>query len=203
MAAFSSQRAFFYAFIVSFLVLIVQCAPAQSEHVHLKHQVRALNSPHIYKRQNVSSFEITEAQKVLNEAVAQQNKYNTYRVENPRRNTYVSRHSSGAKASKRQTSNEPALPTLNATVLAAAKLVAEANAAAQQKNGTLHRKYPQPQYVKKFNAATNITKRAFGDAEYGDATGDPYWVPNVAQTGHAPMGNDDSYMVSFPNCNII
>jgi len=133
MAAFSSQRAFFYAFIVSFLVLIVQCAPAQSEHVHLKHQVRALNSPHIYKRQNVSSFEITEAQKVLNEAVAQQNKYNTYRVENPRRNTYVSRHSSGAKASKRQTSNEPAPPTLNATVLAAAKLVAEANAAAHRK----------------------------------------------------------------------
>lgn len=87
---------------------------------------------------------------------------------------------------------------LNGTLLAAASLIAESNAAAQLKNGTLHRKYRQPQYMKKFNAASNITKREFGDAGYGaDSQRDPYWVPNVAQTGHAPMGNDDSYMVHF------
>jgi hypothetical protein len=43
MAAFSSQRAFLYAFIVSFLVLTIQCSPEPIEHVYLKHQIRALN----------------------------------------------------------------------------------------------------------------------------------------------------------------
>ena len=86
--------------------------------------------------------------------------------------------------------------SIDATVLAAAARLAEHNAAAQQANGTLHKKYSQPQYIKKFDAA-NVTKRAYGDAGYEDGStqGDPYWVPNVGQTGHAPMGNDDSYMV--------
>ncbi|RFU28181.1 hypothetical protein B7463_g8175, partial [Scytalidium lignicola] len=177
-------------------VVPVQTVGRVSERVHLKHQLRALNSPHIHKRQNVSTFEIARAQKILNEAVTQQSKYNSYRLENPRRNTYVSRHSKEAKTSKRKTDDEPTAPPLNATVLAAASLIAEVNAAAQLKNGTLHKTYPQPQYVKKFNAATNLTKRAFGDAGYGaNSHGDAYWVPNVAQTGHAPMGYDDSYMV--------
>jgi glucan 1,3-beta-glucosidase len=203
MAAFSSHRAFVYAFLVSFFVLLAQCSTEQSERVHLKHQLRAVNASHIHKRQNVSNFEISQAQKILDEAFAQQNKYNTYRLENPRRNTYVSRHSNEAKASKRKRDNEPTAPTLSATVLAAASLIAEVNAAAQLQNGTLHNKYPQPQYVKTFNAATNITKREFGDAGYGeDSHGDPYWVPNVAQTGHAPMGNDNSYMVSSTNCAV-
>lgn len=83
-------------------------------------------------------------------------------------------------------------------MLAAASLIAEANAAAQHANGTLHKKYPQPLYMKKSNAATNTTKRSFGDAGYGQhSLGDPYWVPKVARTGHAPMGYDNSYMVSF------
>jgi glucan 1,3-beta-glucosidase len=196
MAGFLSRRSLVYAFLLSFFVLLAQCSGEQSERVHLKHQLRALDSPHIHKGQNATKFEIAQAQKLLNEAVAQQNKYNNYRLENPRRNTYVSRHSNEAAASKKKASNEPSAPVLNATLLAAASLIAESNAAAQLKNGTLHKKYRQPQYMKKFNAASNLTKRVFGYAGYGaDSQGDPYWVPNVAQTGHAPMGNDDSYMV--------
>jgi glucan 1,3-beta-glucosidase len=199
MAAFSSHPAFFYAFILSLLVLIVQGRPEKSEPVHLKHQLRSLNSPHIHKRQNISNFELTQARKLVEEAVAQQNIYNNYRVANPKRNTYVSRHSPEAKSSKNKRENGPVAPTLNATVLAAASRLAEFNAAAQFANGTLHKKYPQPQYLTKFNSATNVTKRAYGDAGYEDGLsyGDPYWVAEVSRTGHAPMGYDDSYMVRF------
>lgn len=199
MAAFSSQRAFFYAFIFSFLVFIAQCRPEKSEPVHLKHQLRSLNTPHLHKRQNISNFELTQAQKIVDEAIAQQNIYNSYRVANPRRNTYVSRHSPEAKSFKNKRDDEPVAPTLNATVLAAASRLAEFHAAAQFKNGTLHRKYSQPQYIKRFDAATNVTKRAYGDGGYDDGAtqGDPYWVAEVGRTGHAPMGNDNSYMVSF------
>jgi hypothetical protein len=179
--------------------LIAQCRPEREEPVHLKHQIRALNSPHLHKRQNISNFEITQAQKIVAEAVAQQNIYNSYRVANPRRNTYVSRHSPEAHSSKNKRADEPVAPTLNATVLAAASRLAEYHAATQLANGTLHKKYSQPQYINKFGAATNVTKRAYGDAGYenGATHGDPYWVAEVGRTGHAPMGNDNSYMVSF------
>lgn len=200
MAAFSSQRAFFYAFIVSFLVLIAQCQPENSEPVYLKHQLRSLNSPHLHKRQNISHLELTQAQKIVQEAIAQQNIYNSYRVANPRRNTYVSRHSPKAKSSNNKRDDEPVAPKLNATVLAAASRLAEFDAAAKFANGTLHRKYSQSQYLKEFNAATNVTKRAYGDPGYQDGAtqGDPYWVAEVGRTGHAPMGHDDSHMVSCP-----
>lgn len=195
MVAFPSYRTLNFAFfIVSSLVLLAQCSPEQRERVYLKHQLRALNSPHLHKRQNTSTFELAQARKVLNEAVAQQSQYNRYRLQNPRRNTYVSRHSNEAKAFKSKRDNEPSPPILNTTVLAAARLVAEFNAAAQFANGTLHNSYAQPQFVKGLIDAANLTKRA---------TGAPYWVPNVAQTGHAPMGNDNSYMVSPKIRNII
>lgn len=190
MAAFSSERAFFYAFIDSFLVLIAQCRPEESEPVHLKHQLRALNSPFLHKRQNISNFELTQAQKMVEEAVAQQNIYNSYRVANPRRNTYASRHSPEAKSSKNKRAAEPVAPSLNATVRAAASRLAEFHAAAQSANGTLHKKYPQPQYLTKVDAAANVTKRAYGDAGYenGLSQGDPYRVAQVGRTGHALMG---------------
>lgn len=196
MAMLSLYHAFLYVSMVSFFVLFAQCSPDQSEHVHLKHQLRSLNPPHLYKRHNVSTSDISEARRILNEAVAQQNRYNNYRLKNPRRNTYVSRHSKKAKLANVMAVDEPTAPTLNATVLAAASLIAEINAAAQLRNGTLHKKYQQPQYMKRFKAAENIGRREFGDAKYGEfSQGDPYWVPNVNQTGHAPMGNDESYMV--------
>jgi hypothetical protein len=166
MTALLIQRAFSYAFIVSFLVLLVQCS---SERVHLKHQLRSLKSPHIHhihKRQNVSTVELTEAQKIVTEAVAQQNIYNENRVANPKRNTYLSRHSSEARSANRKRDNEPSPPALNETLLAAASHLAESHAAAQLANGTLHKKYPQPQNLK--HHASNITKRAWGDAGYID-----------------------------------
>jgi hypothetical protein len=179
MTALLIQRAFSYAFIVSFLVLLVQCS---SERVHLKHQLRSLNSPHhpthqirsfksphihhIHKRQNVSTVELTEAQKIVTEAVAQQNIYNENRVANPKRNTYLSRPSSEARSANRKRDNEPSPPALNATLLAAASHLAESHAAAQLANGALHKKYPQPQNLK--HHASNITKRAWGDAGYID-----------------------------------
>ena len=113
MAAFSSQSAFLYAFIISFLVLIAQCRPEKSEPVHLKHQLHSLNSPHLHKRQNISNSELTQAQKIVAQVIAQQNIYNNYRVANPRRNTYASRNYPEAKFSKNKRDDEPVAPTLS------------------------------------------------------------------------------------------
>jgi hypothetical protein len=63
-------------------------------------------------------------------------------------------------------------------------------------------------YNKKFNAVPIVTnsKRSFGDAGYALLShGDPYWVKDIAQTGHAPMGNDNSYQVSsqIGKCDVV
>ena len=186
MASFFPQRALIYAFLLFLLVVAGTCSPPETEPVHLPHQLRALNTPLIHKRQNISTHDITQAQKILAEAVAQQSIYNTYRFDHPKRNTYLSRNSNEAKTAKKKRDVAPIAPALDATVMAAASLIAEADAAAQHANGTLHRKYNQPQYVEKFNNATSNTKRA---------TGDDYWVSKITHTGHASMGSDNSYLV--------
>lgn len=186
MAFFFPQRALIYAFLLFLLVVVGTCSPLETESVHLPHQLRALNKPLIQKRQNVSTYDVTQAQKIVAEAVAQQSIYNTHRFDHPKRNTYLSRNSNEAKAAKQKRDVAPIAPTLNATIVAAASLIAEVHAAAQQANGTLHRTYSQPQYVGKFNDATGNTKRA---------TGGDYWVSKITHTGHAHIGSDNSYLV--------
>jgi glucan 1,3-beta-glucosidase len=119
----------------------VSASLTQDHSAYLWHQRQAIESPPLVKRQNVSFSDISQAEKLVADAVAQQSKYNTYRVANPRRNTYQSRHSATAAKAKRD--DEPTPPTLNTTLIAAAALLAEHTAAQQLANGTLHKPYTQ------------------------------------------------------------
>ncbi|OBT68746.1 hypothetical protein VE03_02225 [Pseudogymnoascus sp. 23342-1-I1] len=147
----------------------------------LKHQLRALQSKPEYKSQNATQNDVIKANKLVADAIAQQGRYNTYRVENPVRNTYISRFSTRAKDEKRSKSRYPP-PLFNSTVLAAARLLAERDAAAQHSNGTLHRAYRNP---KKEEETLDLGKRA----------ADTYWVEEIAHTGRSPIGGDPNYKV--------
>ena len=125
----------------------------------------------------------------MDEAVAQQSIYNTHRVAHPLRNTYVSRHSAKARSFMTQeNTNAPVAPAVNDTLRKAARLVAEHHASQQKAQGLLHKSYPQPKYLKGFNAGNDLQKR--------DSTSS-FWVGDITHTGHAPMGADDSYLVSL------
>jgi len=140
----------------------------------------------------VSSSDIAQAQTIVNDAVAAQGVYNAYRVAHPQRNRYISRNSPEARAAKnKKRDDEPAAPTLNATVLAAAALLAEHQAANRYSNGTLHRKYPQPKTLRGFTTTEDEATQQKRDGPI------PYWVAEIAHTGHAPMGSDNSYPVNL------
>src|SRR5690349_4805028 len=97
-----------------------------------------------YKFRNSTAAEILKAEKLVEDSIARQSLYNIHRVENPIKNSHVSQHSAHSKAFKQKATSALVRPTLNSTVLAAAKLLAERDAAAQHANGTLHRTYPKP-----------------------------------------------------------
>ncbi|RDW56742.1 pectin lyase fold factor [Coleophoma cylindrospora] len=164
-----------------YVLAVVGASLTKDPPTYLWHQRRALKNPPVHKRQNTSSYELQQAQKLVAEAVAQQSEYNTYRVANPRRNTYESRHSATAKHKR---AGEPAPPTLNTTLLAAAALVAEHHAAQKLSNGTLHNSY---------TAFTQLPRPLVIPSQEKRATSD-YWVP-LADHGVPPMGSDSSYPV--------
>lgn len=133
------------------LVSLVFAGATDEPPTYLRHQRRALEkSHHHYRRSNITSTtNVTEAQRIVDAAVAQQGEYNAWRVQNPRRNNYYASNlpkpdSVNAESRKRD-SSEPSPPVLNSTVRAAAALLAEHDANEQASNGTLHkiyRKYP-------------------------------------------------------------
>ncbi|RDW56893.1 pectin lyase fold factor [Coleophoma crateriformis] len=164
-----------------YILAVVGASLTEDPPTYLWHQRRALKNPPVHKRQNTSSYELVQAQKLVAEAVAQQSEYNTYRVANPRRNTYKSRHSATAKHKR---DDEPAAPILNTTLLAAAALLAEHHAAQKLANGTLHNSYTAFTQLPKPLAIPNQEKRATSD----------YWVPQVDH-GVPSMGWDPSYPV--------
>lgn len=182
-----------YSVLLRILLLLglvaVTLASANSDvpPTYLRHQRRALERPHLLRRTNdssltnVSSTAITEAQRLVTAAAAQQGEYNAYRVANPRRNQYYASNSSEAQAyRKRKRDTEPVPPTLNATIRAAAALLASHTAAQKEANGTLHKIYPQPQNLPRNDdyAPGNNTKRS---------TTSDYWVSTIKHDGLAPM----------------
>ncbi|OBT71633.1 hypothetical protein VF21_09708 [Pseudogymnoascus sp. 05NY08] len=177
--------------ILFLLCCVIVLASASGETVppptYLRHQLRALASSPAYKSQNATAGQILKANKLVEESIAQQSLYNTYRVENPIRNSYVSEHSAQAKVFNRNKVSVPVRPTLNSTVLAAAKLLAERDAAAQHRNGTLHKAYRKPKHIHKDDGSA-IEKRQV----------DYYWVEEIAHTGRSPLGGDPSYLANDP-----
>ncbi len=133
--------------------------------------------------QNISTGALQDAQELVAAAVAQQSVYNAYRVTHPRRNTYKSRPD--ATSTSRRRFDEPAAPALNASLKAAAALLAENYARQQLSNGTLHRSYdqfrdvPQPLTVAKRDPAADTSS---------------YW-PSMVDHGVPSMGSNPSYPV--------
>ncbi|KAK8070234.1 LysM domain-containingprotein [Apiospora phragmitis] len=184
--------------LISFLALCatltwVAAYSLPPDHYHLPHQIRALEQSRVQRRQlltittkNVSSRDLQDAQRLVDEAVAAQGRYNSWRLDHPKRNTYVSRHSHKAHEIRtRKRDNEPAVPRLDSSLLTAAAVLAEHHAHQQQANGTLHKSYPKPKKLERLPESHNVTKR--------DSTS--YWVADMAHRGNAPMSHDPSYQV--------
>ncbi len=151
--------------------------------LYMWHQRRAMaNAPHYQSPRalNTSSAALKKAQDTVAAAVAQQSKYNAYRVANPRRNTNEPPPKGGASASRKR-ADEPPAPVLTSGLRAAAAMLAEHNARQRQANGTLHRSYSQFRDLPK---PLNVSKRATLD----------YWPPLVDH-GMASMGTDPSFAV--------
>ncbi|KAK6075617.1 LysM domain-containing protein [Seiridium cupressi] len=169
--------------------IVLAAADASSEPAtYLRHQRRAMEKPHVYKRTNISTSDISQAQSIVDAAVAQQGEYNSYRVANPRRNNYYASDlpiPNSVTKKMRRRADESTAPTLNSTVLAAAALVAEHHAAQQAANGTLHKIYKQPTSLPRFDDSSSNAKRA----------GTDYWLAEITHSGLASMGQDDSWLV--------
>lgn len=149
----------FLALLAFFGFTLVMAAPSAEPATYLRHQRRALERQHerLYRRSNVtdpgngtsasantSSSALADAQKLIDDMVAQQGAYNAYRVKNPRRNNYYADDlpkPDSVQKKVRRRDDEPAPPTLNSTISAAAALLAEHHANQQASNGTLHKIY--------------------------------------------------------------
>ncbi|KIM96238.1 glycoside hydrolase family 55 protein, partial [Oidiodendron maius Zn] len=184
MTPFYQNHLCFLVFL-SYVIAVVSASLTEESPTYLWHQRRSLENPPIAKRQNVSSYDILQAEKLVAEAVAQQAKYNTYRVANPRRNTYLSRPSDESTSTKKKREDEPVQPTLNGTVLAAAALLSERNAAEQLANGTLYKPYTQFTALPRPLVIPSKSKRQTSN----------YWVSQVSDNGLPPMGWNPSYPV--------
>lgn len=180
----SFARSILLVFLLCCIGVIASSSEPSPTGTYLKHQLRALQEKPKYRSQNATNGEISKAQKLVAEAIAQQGRYNTYRVDNPIRNSYVSRNSAQAKDGKRSKGSRPSPPSFNSTIRAAARLLAERDAAAQHSNGTLHKIYSKPDYLTTEDTP-HLEKRA----------PDTYWLEEMTHTGRSPMGGDPDYMV--------
>jgi hypothetical protein len=136
-----------------------------------------------HKHDNTSDSTITAARATVANAIAQQRAINKARVQNPLRNSYTSRHASSAKRSV--ASLPMVLP--DTTVAAAAALLAEVDAAAKFKNGTLYKDY---------SSILKLGHRSKGTANVTKRQTTSFWMEGVAHLGTQPLGNDASYKVS-------
>ncbi|KAJ5211430.1 exo-1-3-beta-D-glucanase [Penicillium cinerascens] len=174
-------------FLFYLLSLIAAATHRADAPFHLWHQRRALanhaSSSYINASRtlNVSRSALEQAQNLVASAIAQQSKYNAYRVADPKRNTYKTRRS-GEASSKRKRSGEPMAPVLDGMLRTAAALLAEHHALQQLSNGTLHKSYSQ------------LTKMPNGLTGTKRDTSSSYW-PSLVDHGVPPMGWDSSYPV--------
>ncbi|KAK4860839.1 hypothetical protein LT330_004570 [Penicillium expansum] len=170
----------------AFCLNLIWASPAADPAFHLWHQRRAIAHPPRPRSLNTSTSDLWQAQKLVEAAVAQQSEYNAWRVANPKRNTYQSRHSNATRSStQHKRSNQPVAPTLNPRLRAAAALLAERHAAQQLRNGTLHKSYSK---FTKLPKPLTLAKR---DTVSSSSN---YW-PAQVDHGLPPMGWDSSYPV--------
>ncbi|GLA11528.1 hypothetical protein AnigIFM62618_005494 [Aspergillus niger] len=179
-------RTVFLLVVFAFCLNLIGASPIADPNFHLWHQRRALANPPRPRSLNTSITELQQAQKLVEAAVAQQSEYNAWRVANPKRNTYQSRHSNTSHSSTQyELSAQPVAPTLDSRLRAAAALLAERHAAQQLRNGTLHKTYSQ---FTKAHKPLTLSKQDSADSSSN------YW-PAQVDHGRPPMGWDSSYPV--------
>ncbi len=114
------------------------------------------------------------------------------RLKNPRLNQYYLKNNGTALVKAR--AQDIAIYTINSTVASAAALVAEADAAAQARNGTLHADYSIP---KKYLQYTNYSPPS--TSHLGKRTGTSFWMEDITHSGNFPFGSDNANYAVFRN----
>jgi hypothetical protein len=136
---------------------------------------------------NVTESALETATNLISSALESVAAYNSYRMANPRRNTYQSQHE-GAATTKR---DEIAYPTLSDEVRSSAAFLAEVYAGNKYNNGTLYKSYLRGSA----GASPSTEKRQ---------TGSGFWMEGVDETlGTQPYGGDSSYTVSVMQIEIM
>lgn len=178
------------------LFLIVGAHPGPSEHLGANTAHSIAHRTLVHRGVNAtadnstksSNDTITAARQIIAEAMIQQGIYNKYRFDHPRRNSYKP----GQRVPiHRRDEGEPEAPHLNATIIAAAALVAQHDAKAQAANGTLDKSYPPLSY-KADDADASPPSTGSNEKR---AVEDDWWVPAINRDGSAPMGGSGSFAV--------
>lgn len=154
------------------------------------------------KNNNISDAQVSEAQKLVDESMSRWVlTYKKY-VDNPRRNTY--KFSTSRPSSRVQRSSDSP-PAVDSTVAAAAALLAELDAAAKSKNGTLYTDYSKMEFNREtmsFGTTPRVVKRASSS----------YWMDLLSgdEHGTSPLAAAAGYKVRYllitislsPNCQL-
>lgn len=132
----------------------------------------------VNKHANISQSDIDNARAVVAAALADSYAANRARTGLPLRNNYFLRRSSSTKPRRDAVS----LPIINSSIAAAAALVAELDAAALAKNGTLHGNYSEIEA---------LHRRRNGEPEKRQSA--TFWMEGIEHLG-TQLGNS-SYKV--------
>lgn len=131
------------------------------------------------KLASISPERVSNARAIVAKAIKEVTASNKVRWENPQRNVWSANPASTSHARR---DAGPDYYNITSDVAAAAALVAEIDAAAEYKNGTLYKDYSR--FHKLSKRQQPLEERAGS-----------YWMANLDNLGTQPFGNDASYKV--------
>ncbi|UKZ74106.1 hypothetical protein TrVFT333_001763 [Trichoderma virens FT-333] len=133
----------------------------------------------VNKVASISPEAISSARAIVAKALKEVTASNKARWENPQRNNWSANPTSTSRVRR---DAGPSYYNVTSDVAAAAALVAQIDAAAEYKNGTLYKDYSR--FHKLSKRQQPLEERAGG-----------YWMANLDNLGTQPFGNDASYKV--------
>lgn len=148
-------------------------------------------TPSLNKHANVSKAQVDEARRVVDEARKKWVESYRHYVNSPRRNIYKSAPPSKGQRVVRSNSD---LLAVDETIAAAASLVAEVDAAAQYRNGTLYQDYSK--ILEGGNKAINSSQDPPSMDKRADKS---YWLGLLGPKDHgsAPFSDYNDYNASI------
>ncbi|KAH7409504.1 pectate lyase superfamily protein-domain-containing protein [Cadophora sp. MPI-SDFR-AT-0126] len=138
------------------------------------------------KHVNVSEATIAAAQALVSAQQGTDAASRKYRFENPIRNVYTEK-----KNSKRSDA-AAAISTPSSDVLAAAAMLAEIDAAAKYRNGTLYKDYAN---FRNFSDFQKSTENTLESSKLGKRQSTTFWMEEMQHLGTQPLGGDSTYKV--------